>query len=57
MGEDFNFDAAPAAPKLSFGAEEPAAAQAQEAIAVDSTSFGKIIEEEIERIKQKNQNT
>ena len=31
MGEDFNFDAAPAAPTLSFGAEEPAAAQAQEA--------------------------
>ena len=31
MGEDFNFDAAPAAPTLSFGAEEPAAAAAQEA--------------------------
>ena len=31
MGEYFNFDAAPAAPTLSFGAEEPAAAQAQEA--------------------------
>ena len=28
MGEDFNFDAAPAAPTLSFGAEEPAAAAA-----------------------------
>ena len=31
MGEDFNFEAAPAAPTLSFGAEEPAAAAAQEA--------------------------
>ena len=38
-------------------ADVSVAAQAQEAIAVDSTSFGKIIEEEIERIKQKNQNT
>ena len=28
MGEDFNFEAAPAAPTLSFGAEEPAAAAA-----------------------------
>ena len=32
MGDEFNFDAAPAAPTLSFGAEEPAqAAQVQEA--------------------------
>ena len=31
MGEDFNFDAAPAAPSLSFGEESPAAAAVQEA--------------------------
>ncbi len=31
MGEDFNFDAAPAAPTLSFGAEDTGAAAVQEA--------------------------
>ena len=35
-------------------ADTSVAAQAQESIAVDSSSFGKMIEEEIERIKQKN---
>ncbi len=31
MGEDFNFDAAPAAPTLSFGAEEATATAQAEA--------------------------
>ncbi|MBQ3794809.1 MAG: toxic anion resistance protein [Butyrivibrio sp.] len=43
MGDDFNFDAAPAAPTLSFGVEEPAAAeQAQEAPKPEAKDNGNV---------------
>ncbi len=42
MGEDFNFEAAPAAPSLSFGAEEPAAAQAQQAAPEQTKDKGNV---------------
>ncbi len=42
MGEDFNFDAAPAAPTLTFGAEEATATAAQEAPKEEAGNNGNV---------------
>ncbi len=57
MGEDFNFEAAPAAPTLSFGAEKPAAAAAaQEApkaeTAKDNGNLAMEAQLSVEELKQ-----